>query len=352
MTSPLERVLCAYVDAVGGVWVEEEPQVYDVLWPDADQPQRLTVDPEALADHPEAQILAFGLPLLDDLLARAQASGPTALAYLDDLHLSPHGLERHIERDLTWPDDLAVRIGPPRARYVLHTLFWFAASYESDDLTQALYTAGVDGHYGRLVRHLEGLLATPRLSEERRWPHPDAPAIPIEQAYALARERVLRTVVTEAHSQLRDWQERQRVQIARMQRYFADMRAELQERSQKAAAHGEETAEMAQRVAAVDREAALRIEELRRAAGVRVKLQLTNVLQLKIPRLFVDLQFDPPHKSGAPSPAPLTASWDPLVEKTDALECPHCGRPTYALLSTPRDDLGCPACAPTQRLRA
>jgi len=48
----LEAFLRESLNAAGGVWDEVEPQVYDVLWPDADEPVRLTFDPEALPEHP------------------------------------------------------------------------------------------------------------------------------------------------------------------------------------------------------------------------------------------------------------------------------------------------------------
>jgi hypothetical protein len=342
--SVLEQFLREYVDVAGGLWDEPESQVYDVLWPDAEAPQRLTVDPEALAEHPEAQLLAYGLPLLDDLLAQAQARSPAALAYLDDLYLNPHALAQQIQRDLTWPEGLAAQLSPARPRYVTHTLFWFEATYQSDDTTQAIYSAAVDRSYGRLVRHLEPLLDSPRLEEQRRWPYPDAAAIPLEQAYLLARERVLRSVSTAANNLQRDWEDRQSRQIARVDRYFADMRAELQERIQKAAARGEATEDLRQRGTAIEREAALRIAELRRAPGVRVRVGLTNLLHLKIPRLFLEARLIATGKRRTVALPPLTVTWDPLVEKTDALSCPACRRPTYHLILTRRGDLGCPAC--------
>ena len=64
MPDPLEEFLIDYVDAVGGLADEIEPQVFDVLMPDvgdpafsawAETPQRITFDPDALPEHPSAQ---------------------------------------------------------------------------------------------------------------------------------------------------------------------------------------------------------------------------------------------------------------------------------------------------------
>jgi len=346
--SPLEQFLREYVEVSGGLWEEREPRVYDVLWPDADQTQRLTFDPEALPEHPSARLLTFGLPPLDELLAQAQARSPATLAYLDDLHLHPHGLAQRIQRELTPPEGLAWEIGQIRPRYVSHCVFWLAATFTAgDEQAQEHYTAAIDRLYGRLVRHLDPLLDSSRLAEARRWPYPDAPGIPLAQAYQIARASVVRGVAAEANSRQHDWEARQAQQIERVERYFADMRAELHERIRRAAAREEDTEDLRRRAAAIEREATLRIEELRRKAGARASVRLTHMLEVRIPRLFVEARLVAARKTHA-APPPLTATWDPLVEKTDALDCPNCRRPTYALTLRAGSALGCPACAETR----
>ncbi|MEI8164834.1 MAG: hypothetical protein WCG26_00585 [Chloroflexales bacterium] len=342
MITPLEQFLRDYAEAVDGIWDEIEPQVYDVLWPEATQPLRLTFDPEALPEHPTAQLLTFGLPLLDELLSAAQARGQISHVYCDGMNLQPYRLEQQVRRDLTVPPGLELELSAPRPAYVAHCIFWFEVSYLGDEKTQALISAAVDRRYGRLVRHLEPLLATEGLGEERSWAFPDAPAIPLERAYLLARERVVRSVVTEANSQQRERQGRAGREITRMERYFADMADELDVRMAKAGPKGEELAPLVQRKLALEREAALRIDELRRKAGVRAQLRLRNLLHLSAPRLFLRARLTGPKLPPTP---PLSVSWDPLTEKTDALDCPRCGKPTYVLTIVRRGELRCPACA-------
>jgi hypothetical protein len=342
MLTPLEQFLRDYAEAIDGLWDEIEPQVYDVLWPESEQPQRLTFDPEALPEHPTAQLLTFGLPLLGELLDAAHERGQVAQVYLDDMNLQPYRLEQQVRREVRVPAGTELELATPRAAYVAHCICWFEASYLGDEKTQALIAAAVDRRYGRLARHLEPLLATAELGEERRWAFPDAPAIPLERAYLIARERVVRSVTTEANSQQRERQGRAKREIARMERYFADMAEDLAARMAKAAAKGEDTTPLVQRQAALGREAALRIDELRRKAGVRAQLRLRNVLHLSAPRLFMRARLTGPKLQSAPA---LSVSWDPLTEKTDAIDCPHCGRPTYVLALARRGELRCEACA-------
>jgi len=341
MTSLLEQFLRDYTEAVDGVWDEIEPQVYDVLWPDQTQPLRLTFDPEALPEHPESQLLTFGLPLLDELLSAAQARGQVAQVYYDNLNLQPYRLEQQVRRELSVPPGTELELSSPRPAYVAHTVFWFEVSFLGDEKTQAVVSAAVDRRYGRLVRHLEPLLAGEELGEERRWPFPDAPALSLERTYLLARERVVRTVAAEANSQQRARQAQAGKEIARMERYFADMAEELDTRVAKAKAKGEDVTPLVQRKAALEREAATRIDELRRKAGVRAELRLRNLLHLSVPRLFLRVRLSGPKLPPVQLPS---ISWDPLTEKTDALDCPTCGQPTYTLALDRRGGLRCPAC--------
>jgi len=189
-----------------------------VLWPDQAQPLRLTFDPEALPEHPSAQLLTFGLPLLDELLGAAQTRGQVAHAYYDARNLQPYRLEQQVRRDLTVPAGTALALSPPRPAYV----------------------------------------------------------------------------AAEANSQQRARQAQAGKEIARMERYFADMAEELDTRMAKAKAKGEDIAPLVQRKAALEHEAATRIDELCRKAGVWAKLRLRNLLHLSVPRLFLRARLSGP----------------------------------------------------------
>ncbi len=344
--SPLEQFFRDYVETNGGLWDEVEPQVYDVLWGSAEEPQRVTFDSEALPEHPDAQFLTFGLPLLDELLSEAQQRGQVARAFFDNLHLESYGIEQQVQHDITLPDGMHMVVRQVRPRYVLHTLFWFEATYLSDEKEQVLYTAAVDRYYGRLARNLE-TLEHEQMSQERLWPHPDAPAISLERAYLLARERVMRNITVDANQHQRERRERMERQVQQMAQYFTDMRAEVEERIQKARAKDEDIAALEERIATLERERVVRIDELRRKAVTRGQVRLTSMLHLAIPRLFIEGYLEPARQQqGRLERLPLTLTWDGLTHKTDAVDCPTCGTPTYALRVGARGAYGCPACLP------
>src|SRR5439155_10511226 len=102
---PLEEFLRDYVEVAGGVWEELEPQVYDVLLPtDGQETQlRIAFDPEALPEHPAAQLASYGTPLVDRLLSEAVARGRFARLHVIGLNLSPHDLLGKLRRGLILP---------------------------------------------------------------------------------------------------------------------------------------------------------------------------------------------------------------------------------------------------------
>jgi len=128
-----------------------------------------------------------------------------------------------------------------------------------------------------------------------------------------------------------------------MKRYYADLRAELTERIERATERGDEIESLRLRQDALNREEALRMDELARKAQLRVQLKLVNLLHVKIPRLFIHT-----HITAKPypaiRPASLTLTWDPLTEKTDALVCPNCQHPTLELRVNRPGVLHCPEC--------
>ena len=354
MPDPLEQFLIDYVDAVGGLADEIEPQVFDVLMPDvedpafsawADTPQRIAFDPDALPEHPSAQLFTFGSALLDELLARAKTRWQIGLAFLDDVHLQPYTLAQRVARDLVLPDQLTLRVENIRPLYVTHSVFWFEVTYLGDEKEQALYHIAVDRYYGRQVRYLDALLNGERFTDTRRWAFADARSAPVDRAYLTAREAVVRTVSAEVNTRLHQTQARLVEQTEQMKRYYADLRAELVERIERATARGDEVESLRLRQDALNREEAVRLDELVRKAQLRIQLKMVNILHVRIPRLFISTHVSA-KQTPMIHPSSLTLTWDPLTEKTDALVCPNCQHSTFELCVNRRGVLHCPECDP------
>src|SRR3982074_1899246 len=114
--SPLEAFLRDYADVSGGLWGGVGPQVYDLMLPGrgpaGGEPDvvRVAFDPEAIPEHPGAQLASFGTPLVDGILQNAVRRGRCAELAMVGLNLTPHDLAGRIRRALTLGPDSSLRL--------------------------------------------------------------------------------------------------------------------------------------------------------------------------------------------------------------------------------------------------
>jgi hypothetical protein len=351
--APLEAFVRDYVEATGGVWDEVEPQVYDVLLPagpgsDDREIVRIAFDPEALPEHPGAQLASYGTPLVDRLLADAVTRGQYAQLYVVGLNLAPHDLAGTCRRALTLPVDSTLQLERARPLHFGQAAFWFQATFTSDQKEQEVVPVALDLHYGRQYRHLDQLLEPSRLAETPSLPLAEARRLSLAAAYPLARDAVVPTVAALANIRGRESAAQVERQVARMGRYYADLRAELEEQVRRAASRGEEMERFAGRREALEREERFRIGELRQKSTLRVELRLLTVLLVQQPKLLVRGSV----LGKKNETAPLELVWDPLMGAVEAVPCPVCGRPTYAFAWTRQGRLVCPTCAAAPPTRA
>jgi hypothetical protein len=348
----LESFFRSYVEQVDGVWDEIEPQLYDALLPGDVSLQlelrgdalRATFDPEALQDYPSAQLLAFGNPLLDRIFAHAQVGKHIATVFLNGFNVVPHGLASIVQRSLSVPAGTAVTLLAHRAHQHAFALYRFQATFVSDEKVQQTYTAGVDLHYRRPARHLEALLRATPLDDAPLVAYPDAPALTLAQGYPLAHDEVTRTVVVAAHERLNELQRLLQRETERIARYFHDLRAELDERAERAK-EPDAAAKFAAQRSALEREEQAQISELKRKMALSVQVRLIGVLHVFMPRLHVRIRLTADRLPAGE----IQLTYDPAQHKLDAVPCPKCGRPTLALVLTRAGRVLCPECAARER---
>jgi hypothetical protein len=336
--SPIEQFLRDYVVARGGAWDELEPQVYDVLI-ESDLLQ-VAFDPEALPEHPQAQLAALGSPLVDRLLADATSRWNSAACYRTGVHLAPFNLEARLPRAIAIPNGASIRLERKRAMHFPLAVFWFRATFTSDQKEEVVLPIGIDLHELREVRQLDGLLAFDRLSPEPDIPLPEAPHRGAIAGYRTALAHTIRSVSPLANARRREWAGSVEKQIARMRGYYARLRDETAVSPGRIADPAVAEARLRDRRQSIDREEQLRIAELQRKAELRVEVKLIGLLTLYQPKLLLHASVVP--KSGAPLPIRLV--WDPQSDSIDAATCPACLQPTFHL-QIGRRGLNCLQCA-------
>jgi hypothetical protein len=349
--SPLEGFVRDYVDVTGGVWDEIEPQVYDLLLPaegagpDTARVDRAIVrvafDPEAIPEHPAAQLASFGTPLMDRLLGDAMQRGRFTQMYFVGLNLTPHGLSDRVKRAYALPANTRLEVERVRALHFPQAVFWLQATFVSDQKEQEIVPVALDLHHGRQVRHLETLLDHTRLSETPSAPLLEARRMGLPSAYPLARNQAVRTIGAMANARHRQQSEHIQRQIARMSRYYADLLSELADQVARARERGDDMAKFTGRREALEREEKIRVAELRQKSALRVEVRLLNVLVIQQPKLLIHAVLNTEKHDAEP----LELVWDPLTEALEAVSCPQCERPTFAFASNRLNKLACPDCA-------
>jgi hypothetical protein len=352
--TPLEKFLRDYADTTGGLWEEIEPQVYDLMLPpDAGalaaaaggDVVRVAFDPEALPEHPGAQLATYGTPLVDRLLSDAVARGRSAELFFVGLNVAPSGLADRAARVLTLPERAVLRVERVRVLHFPQAAFWFEATFLSDQKEQEILPVAIDLHYGRQVRHLERLLDRNHLAHDPWALLPEARHLSLEAAYPIARDRVVRTLAALANTRARELTERLGRQVERMRRYYHDLRAEVEDQAERARNRGEEDrAKFEARRQALEREEQLRIGELRQKNSLKVHLRLVNLLKIHQPKLLLQTVVERAGAGASALAVPLELVWDPLVEGFEAPACPTCGQPSFVFHSHRPGTLTCDAC--------
>jgi hypothetical protein len=312
--SVLESFVGGYLEQVGGVWEEVEPQLYLSLLP-ADAARRLELrreevllafDPEALADYPEAQFIALGSPLLDRMLEDAQRLGRVARLYLSGFDLHPHGLERQLEA-LLGVKVLDVRARPLAFSYLW---LWFQLTMTSDEKEQDLLPVVLDLHTGDRANHLPEVLSRFARLPSPSFPYPEAPRISLQEAYETAARAAAQAAMKLAQPRQAALRERIDIEIRRARAYFAAMRGELEERRAKAERKGEDLARFVAQVQALDLEEKARLRELEGKRQLELRLELVNLLWITQPKLSLDVALKGEKRQ---------AVWDPATRKLEAL---------------------------------
>jgi hypothetical protein len=336
--SPLEQFVREYVESRDGAWDEIEPRVYDLLiGPDILQ---LSFDPEALPEHPRAQMASLGSPLVDRLLADAAERWSACRLYRFGLNLRPHSLPSRLARAISLPPGVAMSIDGVRVMNCPQAVFWFKATFSGDQKEEEILPIGIDLHYQRQVRHLDLLLAPDRLSETPEAHLAEAPHAGLMAGYRAACRQVAPTVAALANTRRREWTARMDKQIARMTAYYAQLRREAESPAGRPADPALAAARALGRRQAIDHEEQLRFAELRQKSAVRTRIRLISLMLVLQPKLLISLAIaQKNHPAGE-----IAAVWDPLCEAVEALACPSCGHPTFAP-RIHRKGLGCESCA-------
>lgn len=348
--NPIEELTMKYILSVEGDYEQVEPQVYDVVLSDSiakrlDMPisnemYRVTFDPEALTDHPDAQLLIFGHPTLDHIFSMAHEQGAVGRIFLSGFNLEPYQLLLKLRQQLAIDKELKVEFGIPRVLHFTLWFYWFQATFICDEKIQHLFEVGVDQYYGRLTRHFQEILKSAEITTTPIVPYPDVVGITPIKAYSLARSETiirLKSVIRNYKAKLEAHLNRESDQITK---YFDNMAAEIDGQKKKMLDLDKDDGVIQQKKRSLELEKQARLIELKRKMTLKVDLKLMNFLSVTLPKILTPLKLT----SKRHLSTDLFVVWNPLTETVEPISCPYCGNPTLELIQSSQSVIHCGLC--------
>jgi hypothetical protein len=293
-------------------------------------------DVEVAEEVPGSRLASHGSPLLDRLVSLATGFDRYFALYAPLKELRP---PRDIDRRLA--DVHFERCRPPRVTqwWTQEHIYWgfcFRASFRSNELTEELVEAVVDGSSGNLVEDFpslwRGVVPTP--GPEGLLPR--AGQLPVEQLYttastaAGAQARTRARTIQQAGAAMMDRE------LAKVRRYHEEIAGRIQKQLGSAEDPGRQ-ARLQQQLQATVAEAGRRAQDTLARFQVEVELSLDHVVAHHLPCLH--LKVDLAHRSQMLN---RTLIYDPLAGRVLAPRCEVCGEPSRRLIPDVQGRLACP----------
>jgi len=313
--TPFANFALDWVRLTGGLWEEERPGLYRVIVPHPpagfEGLSLITDDPEIARERTDAHLVAPASPLFDALVADGRAQGRLCLVHLGGLTWNPSRVAAAVAGCLRLED---TRFEIARFTQLEHRygIFSFRASFESDVIESELVSVCVNLNNGRLARRVASAVARAMRLESLAGDLPPSPRKPVQHAYGVAREEAESKLAAARQGRLREVAARRLTERSRAERYYDDLRRELEEDLR--AERGEKRlGSLRSRLATLSAEREHALGDIDARHELRVSLDLGSLLVVTQAKVVLDCQLT--HKKGWTGRLALT--WDPLLEERE-----------------------------------
>ncbi|MGH7334336.1 MAG: hypothetical protein ACREKS_16655 [Candidatus Rokuibacteriota bacterium] len=331
MTPPgnLEAFTLTALDLLGGAAEELTAGLYTALWPAAGnghlETRQLAFDPELIDERPDAELVTFGSPALEELIQRATASGRVGQAFLTAPVSPTRTVVDQLTRAYRFRDSVWVaEHGHPW--WLPAGIFLFRVRYLSDAREEDLVQVAVNLAAGRILRRLDEAIECHSAVSDPAAAWPMMAEVPAGSAYALARAELEQKLVSPLGLRRRELTARLARESGRATAYYDELIREREEQRAGLADTAPERAQMEARLTTLRLEREGRLGELRSKYRLEAEVSLRSLLRLYLPRLVVAGQL-----TGKRGEAALTCVWDPVEHAAEPVRCPHCRGLTYEL---------------------
>lgn len=341
----LETLSCC-----GAAYGQVEDGLFEALLPESlsarlglPESWLFTFDPEIASERRDADLLAFGSPLLDTLLEVGLASGAVSRACVNGLFVDDPKAAAAAARALS-VEGADIVPGEAWVRNVRFARFLFQVSFLTDVREEDLRCAVVDTSTGEIARRLEAELADARLEPIPNRPFLNAPAIPMAESYARARAEVLRRASAARSALKREVERRESEERRRLMAFHEGYREEAEAQKLRYRSSPERAAAIESKLRSSRLELEGRLAELPGKYAVRTELRLRAVLEVSHPMVYAQCWVE---RKGARVGA-LVPRWNPREGQALPAACPGCNGLSYEFIvrTGPREarPVRCPRC--------
>jgi hypothetical protein len=364
----LSKFVLGYMEQQGGIVMPPAFGVYEVLMPDElaagfhlDSYQRLSFETKT----DEALNLTINHPMVETIAEDLMAQPASARVYINHVRLEKRGLLELARRAFTLPNarlQATAQSTEQNARHH-HLRFNFKITYVTDEKQEEMASVVMDVQAGHVVRDIEVLdrlesyesasayeslpLAKPRWRDAGMGLSAEAFQALLTRAEAALREDIAGKLSILV-SRLRRFTE---LDLARVQSYYDDMASDLERRRARLTAEDSDREQSIEdKVAALEAERTVKLEDVHARYQVRVELELINILLIEQPKILTPIII-----SNRNATITRFAVWDPLVHRLEPLVCDVCSRPGEGLFlctggHLAHDDCLAPQCIDCKRV--
>ena len=333
-----------------GALVEAKGSVIEALLPE-EVATRLQVREEvrfrfAVADGngteeaTEAQLVTYGSPVLEKILAGLATQGKGAAVALQGLYLKQVAPGPEVEQ-MFQPLNARGKCVGVETTVVPYGIFNFRYTAVSDEKTEGIVAVAVNS------RSLAEVASVAHRWREAEWhersvlevlstiPHPVL--LLYRRASGVAQRQISR-VLRDFHQSRERRLERD---VQRLDEYYLGIAKEIRGRLHKKGLVGEEAEREEVKASAAERELGLKIHDLQDKYAVRVRVAYISVLWVLLPVLQATMSYQ---RRQAFREFPVF--WNPLLKEWEAVACEGCGENTFAVsLCDDKQHLSCAMCS-------
>lgn len=370
-SAELKSFVLSCLQAIGALVDTPSYNLVEVVLPDEYAAElgkpaflRLAFSQEVAEAHPDAEYVTYGSPLVEGLIELARRRGLAIRWYINDVRLSKPGLFEIAKKSIGFTNARLVPLeeAADRRMCFYYLLFNFKVSYISDEKQEALVPVLMNLNTGQPAHELQENWSGVMLDAERRFPEmADAPLFwrgrenpalqplseeSLEELYRRAARAVERRIAPTIASLQRRAARHLKLDRARINGFYDDLRAELERRLERArrsatdeAAFEEKRRRIEEKLAAVELERRQKLADVEAKYRLRVVLDLINVALIAQPKLVTTVGVKNRYASTT-----LALVWDPLLHRLEPPLCQVCKLPTSRLHLCANGHLACDDC--------